>query len=164
MTTTFQSTIGKIRSTDDIEGLGGRELVTLHNELAAKIGTKFTKRFSNRDNGIRRVTALFEQLGDSAPSISTGQNTKPAAGKIGDVARRKRFSIESRDKIKSHRAGTKRAKVIDLLSRDGGATIEDVMKANGWDYRTAFEGIKLVATYVGYGLTEDDEGNIELTG
>ena len=32
---------------------------------------------------------------------------------------------------------TKREMLLDLLHRDGGATIEDIMAAAGWDRRTA---------------------------
>lgn len=81
----------------------------------------------------------------------------------GPVIDRKPFEFPAMKEIKSHRPGTKRAKTIELLSRKEGASIEEVMDANGWDKPTALEGVKLLHSYLGYGLTEDEEQRIYLT-
>lgn len=82
----------------------------------------------------------------------------------GPVKGRKPFDLPfSGEEPKQYRPGTKRAQTIDLLSRPEGATVEEVMEATGWPYATALEGIKLVHTYVGYGLREDDDSRIYLT-
>lgn len=63
--------------------------------------------------------------------------------------------------VREIREGTKRHTVMLLLTRTGGATLEEVMETTGWPERTALEGIRLLATYVGYGIEESDNGQIE---
>ena len=41
-------------------------------------------------------------------------------------------SAKSPKKVASARAGSKTAKVLDLLKRSGGASLEELMKATGW--------------------------------
>ena len=81
---------------------------------------------------------------------------------IGVPLDRKPFEYPKKDEIKSHRPGTKRAKTIELLSREEGAKMEEIKETNGWNDVQAFQGVTLLHTYLGYGLNEDEDGNIFL--
>ena len=50
--------------------------------------------------------------------------------------------------------------MADLLRN--GATVEEVMDLTGWNVRQAREGISLLHTYCGFGLTQDSDGVITL--
>jgi len=77
----------------------------------------------------------------------------------------KLFNLKQADAIRAHRPGTKRAKVVEMIKRDGGATFEEIMTAIGWDAKTAYEGVRLVNQYLGYGMTTDaDTGKITGSG
>lgn len=73
---------------------------------------------------------------------------------------RKPFNLPPAETQKQLRPGTKRKRTFDLLSRPGGATVEEVREATGWNHDQALEGIKLLNIYSGYGLREDDEGRV----
>lgn len=79
---------------------------------------------------------------------------------LGRPKDRKPFNLPPGPKIKNHRPGTKRAKVIELLQRPEGASMEEIQEATGWNPAQAFQGVSLINSYVGYGLREDDQGRI----
>jgi hypothetical protein len=79
---------------------------------------------------------------------------------LGEPQNRKRFDWPPRGEVKKHRVGTKRAKALALLLRPEGATLEEVQETCGWDAANAYEGIKLLHGYLGYGVREDEQGRI----
>jgi len=144
---------------DSIATLTGPELITLFNELTGE----GVKRFSTRAAGIKRTQAAFQlKVGNESVKAQTATKAKPKA--TAGVARRKLISFPVKDLIKKHRPGTRRATTVDMLSRKNGATVQEVMDAINWDYKTAYEGIKLLHVYTGYGLQEDANGRIRLLG
>lgn len=152
-------------SRNDIKALNGRDLVDFFNELTG--GS--VKRFATRAAGLKRTLAAFDDNGTTAPAKTSGNRkvvkTKIDVVPVGDVARKRRLTFPVKDFVKGHRPNTRRAQVIKMLSRDNGASVQQVMDAiPDWDYRTAFEGIKLIHGYTGYGLEEDDKGRIRLLG
>lgn len=77
--------------------------------------------------------------------------------------RRKGFCYPVKEKIFPYRPGTKRAALIDILSRPGGATFEECAEKVHFDSaRLLQEQIYLLHTYVGFGILEDVEGRISL--
>ena len=48
------------------------------------------------------------------------------------------------------RPGTKRAAIIGLMQRRGGATLDQIRRATKWDAKTAMDGIRLVRVVSGY--------------
>lgn len=154
-------------SRNDIKGLNGRELVDLFNDLTGNS----TKRFSTRAAGLKRTLAAYDDA--KGAKLATNYSGKAKTAKaakvevvpVGDVARKRRLTFEAKDLIKAHRPNTRRAQVIQMLSRPNGASVQQVMDAiPDWDYKTAFEGIKLINAYTGYGLEEDVAGRIHLIG
>lgn len=94
------------------------------------------------------ATALEE-----APSAAPAAEKAPKERK----ARGFRFKFMKRDEIKKVKEGSKRAVLLDLLKREGGATFEECMAATGWNRKDCYEGIRLLHYYVGYGLNQDEK-------
>jgi len=121
------------------------ELASAFNALAAKP----VKRFRDKATAIRRLNDEIE-----------GVKQDEAIEK--HVAKRTRtfnYTYPLKDEgARPVREGSKRARVIEQL-RDG-TTVEEVMAENGWNERQAREGIRLIHTYVGYGLVQDEETGV----
>jgi Protein of unknown function (DUF3489) len=79
-----------------------RKLVAIWNALP---GTDRISRFKDRKSAVRRLWTAFQEL--PLPSEAAPASVGP-------------------------RAGSKQAKVIDLLQRREGATVAEVMRATGW--------------------------------
>lgn len=144
------------QSNGELEKKSTAELVELFNSLSPE---KPVKRFSDRKTAIKRV---LEQLGQKQGSPKTSPAPKPAPVVTSTTERRVQFDFPKKAHQKNTRQGTKRAKVMELLSRPKGATFDEVMDTIGWDRRTTYEGIKLLHTSVGFGLREDADGRIHL--
>ena len=85
---------------------------------------------------------------------------------VPQARRRKRIVREQGAVLKPHRPGTKRALVVELLTGEG-ATFEGVQEAiaeafpgGAWDTRTAYEGITLIHTLLGYWIEEDADTGV----
>lgn len=74
----------------------------------------------------------------------------------GTPKHRKPMSWPAKGEVRDHRPGTKRAKVVEMLTRPEGATFEDIKAACGWNDIQAYEGIKLIHGYLRYGIKEVD--------
>lgn len=148
-----------IASTGELEKLSAPELVKLYNGLNPP---NPVKRFSDKETAVRRCLSLLgaAQGSPKAPPPSSMPKGNPVRSKPLRIVRDDRprpiqFDLKARPNIKPHRAGSKRGRVVELLSAPGGATFEDVMETIGWDRRTTYEGIKLLHVHLGYGLRED---------
>lgn len=159
------TSLGNITCIEDVESLTLRELALVYNELSGSS----IKRFGTKSSGVKRVwaTVQAENAGptkknkDAVPTKKSDPvPTRPGAEGVG---RRKALQLSSKSEIKGHRDGTKRATAITLMKRTDGATFDEMMEATGWNYKTCYEGVKLVNTYVGYGLQEDETGRVKIT-
>lgn len=107
--------------------------------------------------------AIIRIKGYNGLSVETTGDGDEARVVISGILRtRKAFSFEPKKEQKDHKPGTKRAAVVELLRSDKGATFEQIQQATGWDDRTAYEGIRLIHGYLGYGIRETAEGCIQL--
>lgn len=149
----------------DADAMSAKQLLAVYNELTGKK----TSKFSSRAKGLKQVKAELRNALDTGHSKSNGAEkpvakaapAKPAA-KAKATRSRGGFDYPADAKVQGHREGTKRAKVIELLGRPEGATLEEVQKAVGWDAKTAYDGVRLLHTYLGYGLKTSAEGRIHL--
>lgn len=95
------------------------------------------------------------------PAKSTAKKTaRKVASTVARATRGMTFTLPFAGSVKEPRENSKRAKVLEMLTRPQGATHEEVMKAVGWDRTTAYEGIRLLSKHNGYGLQQDDKGRI----
>jgi hypothetical protein len=82
------------------------------------------------------VLGVEPEGGDSAP---TGADEAPSA----DSPKGAPAEADPAPKARTPRTGTKQAKLIEMLRSDGGATIDDIVVATGWQPHTvrgAFAG------------------------
>lgn len=93
--------------------------------------------------------------------IKAAKELKRLQGSDG-VQRRTRWDLPKAKQIRKHRTETNRCKLVHLMSRKSGASFQEMAKATGWDYKTCYEGIKLVHKILGYGIIEDEKGRIYL--
>jgi hypothetical protein len=81
------------------------------------------KKFTNRKAAVSRIWTAIQSLApDSAPQVP------PVAPKKARAAR----GANGEDKATSLRAGSKTAQTLDLLKRDGGATLAEIIELAGW--------------------------------
>jgi hypothetical protein len=109
-------------------------------------------------NNKNQKSAVSKDAGSTSTAVLVGQTT-----------RRKLMNFPGRSGApKAHRAGTKRALVVEMLTRPEGATFKQVQaavedrfgKEGAWDDKTCTEGIKLISIALGYALTEDPQTGI----
>jgi hypothetical protein len=96
------------------------------------------------------------------PKVQASPKPKVEKKVIERKPRGMRFFFPVADEIKNVRPGTHRATLVELLSTKEGASFEECQAATGWDKKTCYEGIRLLHSYVGYGMTQDAEGRIKL--
>jgi hypothetical protein len=87
------------------------------------------------DAGLATI-GVEPESGDSAP---TGADAAPSAEAPQDAP----TEADPAPKARTPRAGTKQAKLIEMLRADGGATIDEIVAATGWQPHTvrgAFAG------------------------
>lgn len=159
----------------NIEELTTSELVSIHNLASQNMGGGRVNRFSDKATALKRTRAKllefieFLENGDEAEPEKAKKTPSPKKG--GRKKRGMRFVFPKTDEVKKTREGTNRAKLIELLSREKGASFEECMAAT-WGPRkdmseeqkvtTTYEGIRLLHYYVGYGMRQDEAGRIYL--
>lgn len=112
------------------------------------------------DADIEASRQMVENDGPVAPTSDTKDLDPPA--KKERKRRGFRFVFPKKDEIKTARPGSKRAKVVELLSRPEGATLAEIMAETGWSEKDAYEGTRLVHFYLGHGMTQDEQGRVRL--
>jgi len=151
---------------ENLEGKTNAELTEIYNQhVAVPI-----KKFRDRATALERTKeALNLKTEEGSEEVAKTKTAKKAKKPVGEGKKRGRpvgprtpFDLPASDEISTHREGTKRATLIEMLKE--GATIEEVMKKIDWDRRTAFEGIRLLHKSLGYGLKENTAGVIKLVG
>lgn len=71
-----------------------------------------------------------------------------------------KWNLPYTGRINKYRTGTKRAELIMMLK--DGATFDECRDAFGWHRDLAWKHIRLLHTYVGFGLRQEDDGRIYL--
>lgn len=98
----------RVRSAKEIEasGLSNAQMAAIWNALP---GMTPIAKFKDRKTAVQRLWAAFRQLP---------------------------FASESADRSAERRTGSKQARVIGLLQRPEGATIDEMASAMGWQHHT----------------------------
>jgi Protein of unknown function (DUF3489) len=110
---------------------------------------KPVKKFENRDKAVARIWAAIQRLGsgiapkppeDAEPTAPKANRSAKRAAKAGGKPNAKaKAKSAAKPKGKGRKAaagkpreGTAKAEVIAMLQRKGGATLEEIMEATGW--------------------------------
>lgn len=162
------------------------ELVDQYNKASARLGDKPVKKFADRETAIRRtreqlikfVRSIDEKLADSVLDntttledavrhVATQPAKKPAKAKATTErkVRQKHFVFKPLEEIRVPKADTLRGRAVALLK--DGATLEEIEKlVKTFDKdrkkdqinveRRAYELVRLIHYYLGYGLKQED--------
>jgi len=119
-------------------------LVEIWNKLTPRTGLGQIKKFENRQVAILRIWKAIEYL--AVPATETASAPPTAEGVTPKKANAKKPAKESTPKaaksgkpaaeLKSPREGTAKARVIEMISRKGGATLDEIREATGWQPHT----------------------------
>ena len=103
---------------------------------------KSVKKFENRSKATKRIWAAIQRLAKAIaphPAQTAGQApaaiAAPKKASKTKVARSKN-TPESAGEAKTPREGTAKAKVIAMIQRKGGASLEEIMKTTKWQAHT----------------------------
>jgi hypothetical protein len=137
---TSEKELGKL-----LEMLNGDELIQVWNSFAGVApfdDLKPVKKFTDRKTAVARIWKAVQRLGatkvaDAAPQAADNapkkaEGTKGAKAKKGAPQARKGGTSEARKGASVARGGSKKAIVLDLLSRKDGATLAEIAKATNW--------------------------------
>lgn len=100
-------------------------------------------KFTSRKTAVTRIWNAVQSLGETAAVKAAAANTarhratpRPAVrasrGKAAPEATRRKKAPQTAPEAKGARAGSKSAKILGLLKRSGGASLDQLMKATGW--------------------------------
>jgi hypothetical protein len=128
-------------------GWPGARLVEVWNKLAPRAGLGPIKKFENNQVALTRIWKAIEYL--AAPAAGTASDPAPAAAAppkkskaakpakaIKAKAKKAAKPAKAAREPKAPREGTAKAKVIEMISRKGGATLDEIRKATGWQPHT----------------------------
>lgn len=167
----------------NLSRMNASEILAIYNTAALKLGRTQVKRFSDLKTAIRRTTEILKPIDelDGVP-VTTPPSLAPVKPELkltpppSKRARVKGFNFPAREHIKRLNKGTLRERIATLLLQ--GATIGQVRdlivaydKERGLVPRDslklgvdAYEHVRNLHLYVGYGMVEDTDGVITLVG
>ena len=85
---------------------------------------------------LRATPAAFEALGITSDEAAASPSQEAATAESTQTKGRKRKASKSTDKPKGTRADSKQAKLIEMLKRSEGATIDEIAKKFDWQAHT----------------------------
>ena len=132
----------------DLKDLSLKELADAFNKLTQN---GKVKKFKDKRTGVDRTWKAIETWRQRHKHTITGRARKP----LNYPAKKGAPLMEVRD-------GTVRADLIKLLSRKNGATFDECMKVTEMEHHVCLNNVRMLHKYVGYGMTEDEQGRIRL--
>ena len=129
----------------ELEKLPTNEILAIFNKATGRS----TKKFSSRVNGIVQTVRALGQA-KSAPKGKPKNKAWRSSGMSFRLAPRP-------DEQKTPRKDTKRALVLAMISKSEGARFSAIRKACGWSLKDAYEGVRLLNVFCGFGLWHEEE-------
>ena len=104
---------------------------------------KPVKKFTDRKTAVTRIWTVIQKLDEemlrasireTEAKLKAARTAQPAATapQAASVAPKKAKQATAKDAAPTAREGSKKALVIDLMKRPGGATLDHIMVATGW--------------------------------
>lgn len=152
-------------SLSDLEAMTGPELVSLYSLVAENMGRRAVSRFSDRATALKRTWGILQEY-DTQPEEAGEEVQEPVVEEAVPVPSPKpkrevkkrgmRFVFPAEDEQKAIKPNSARGRALAVLQREGGATFAQVQEATGWNEKRAYEGIRLIHYYSGYGLRQEE--------
>ncbi len=96
---------------------------------------KPVKKFTDRKSAVTRIWQAIQRLAPAADGGAQGAPEVPTASKEAtgkkNAPKAKKGAKEAKSKPEA-REGSKKAAVIEMMRRDEGATLAEIVKATGW--------------------------------
>jgi hypothetical protein len=92
---------------------------------------KPVKKFMDRPTAIKRIWKALQRLADEVRKAAAQKPPKPKAAKPANTKTPGDASAKP-----APREGTHKAKIIELLKRDGGVTLDEIVAETGWQKHT----------------------------
>lgn len=137
---------GNMKTESQLKELTGKQLVELYNEITGDN----VKKFRDTATAVRRVLEAQEAAEKFRKTPTKEQIEAEEKDAKTTSSSLSIFNHTPSGTIKPHRAGTGRARLIEVLSK--GATIEQAAKASGWNTSRVRVHIRELHNYCGYGL------------
>lgn len=162
----------------DLEALSGPQMVAVYNHLCDELNRRgglsleHTKRFSGKEAGVKRIMAnladLWELEREAAKAAPAPKKAKAApAGGSPAPRRGTGINLAPLAKVYPCREGSKQATLVDMLSREQGATMEELLAAlsggsKPWQEITVKSGLNWDMNKVkGYGIRTTKRGEVD---
>ena len=97
-------------------------------------GVKPVTRFTSRKTAAGRIWKAIQSLAPDGQPAASAKGTKPA--KAAKPAKQAKPAKKAAKKAKGGERANKKAEVIAMMKRAGGATLGEIMKATGWQKHT----------------------------
>jgi hypothetical protein len=128
----------------ELNQLPTNEILSLFNKATGRT----TKKFASRAKGIEQTAKALKANGHAVTPKSKASRRSSGMS----------FRLAPKAETKTPRTNTKRAKVLDLISAPPGALFSTIQKACGWNLKDAYEGVRLLNVFCGFGLWHEEEG------
>jgi len=148
-----ENNITMFASKPEATGDNGAELFTSQEELAALAGAwpterfvkvwnslpgaTLVKKFTDRKTAIARIWKAIQSLEPGSPdnkeTVAPAREVGPGRAAKPKPSRKAEGPKSAKRDPKGAREGSKKATILELIRRKSGATIEELVKATGWN-------------------------------